>query len=1043
MVCIFGRVDCGLIRCDNGTEFKNRVMNQFCEMKGIKREFSVASTPQQNGVAKWKNRTLIEAARTMLADSKLPTIFWAEAVNTACRKPALSFMRPFGCPVTILNTIDHLGSGPNWLFDIDALTNSMNYKPVAAGNQSNGNADPPFSSSSKDSLDTGFEPSGEEKKKDAEDPRNESGNPTEGKDIEVPSTEEPIINQELDASINSTNNINTAGNGNNTNNVNAVSSTINTAGIEVNVVDPKTSIKLPNDPNMPELEDIVYSDDDEDVGVEANMNNLDAFMHVHPIPTTRIHKDHPVEQIIRDLNSAPQTRRMTKNLKEHGLFSLVQQRTNHKDFQNYLFTCFLSQEEPKKVIQALKDPSTKWVYMNKKDERGIVIKNKSRLVAQGYTQEEGIDYDGVFAPVARIEAIRIFLAYALFKDFVVYQMDVKSAFLYGKIKEKVYVCPGFEDLDFPNKVYKVEKALYGLHQAPRACTGLQVKQKEDGIFISQDKYVTKILKKFGFSDVKTANTPMETHKPLLKDADGIGVNADDSKLMLLGINLLLLEKINAARHNLLLLVLHALVDRKKVIITESTIRRDLQLEDAKGTDCLSNATIFEQLTHMGYEKLSQKLTFYKAFFSPQWKFLIHTILQCLSAKSTTWNEFSYSMASAIICLATNQKFNFSKYIFESMVKNVDSSVKFLMYPSFVQVFLDKQVGDMSTHDEIFVTPSHTKKVFGNMKRVGKGFSKAVTPLFPTMMVQAQEEMGEGSAMPTDPHHTHIIQPSTSQPQKKQSRRKQRKDTKIPQSSGPTEPLADEAVNEENVPTQSNDPPLSRVNTQTTKTAQAKEIASLKKRVKKLERKRKLKTRGMKRLFKIGRSTQVVSSEDEGLGDQEDASKQGRKIDDIDKDAEVTLVNETQGRYDDAKMFYTNIFNGEEVFVAEQNEKVIEEVVSTAEVSAAATITTEDITLAQALAELRSANLRDPAEEEEQARLARLAREKAEKANISWDNVQAMIEANRVNMFVDMDTELVKERSQKAEAEMAQESSSKRAGEELEQEVAKKQKMEVG
>ncbi|GKB68913.1 putative ribonuclease H-like domain-containing protein [Tanacetum coccineum] len=200
-----------------------------------------------------------------------------------------------------------------------------------------------------------------------------------------------------------------------------------------------------------------------------------------------------------------------------------------------------------------------------------MIKNKARLVAQGYTQEEGIDYDEVFAPVARIEAIRLFLAYASSKDFVVYQMDVKSAFLYGKIKEEVYVCqpPGFEDPDFPDRVYKVEKALYRLHQAPRAWyetlstyfldngfqrgkidkilfikrdkefekmmhkkfqmssmgeltffLGLQVKQKEDGIFISQDKYVTEILKKFGFTDVKTASTPIETQKPLLKDEDG-------------------------------------------------------------------------------------------------------------------------------------------------------------------------------------------------------------------------------------------------------------------------------------------------------------------------------------------------------------------------------------------------------------------------------------------------------------------------------------------------------------------------------------------
>ncbi|GKF40914.1 hypothetical protein Tco_0124256, partial [Tanacetum coccineum] len=227
-----------------------------------------------------------------------------------------------------------------------------------------------------------------------------------------------------------------------------------------------------------------------------------------------------------------------------------------------------------------------------------------------------------------------------------------------------------------------------------------------------------------------------------------------------------------------------------------------------------------------------------------------------------------------------------------------------------------------------------------------------------MMVQAQEEMGECSAMPIDPYHTPIIQPSTSQPQKKQSRRKHRKDTEMPQSSGPTEPIADEDANEETVPTQSNDLPLSRVNTprsgedilklkelmdlctklsdrvldlETTKTAQAKEIASLKKRVKKLEKKRKSKTPGMKRLFKIGRSAQVISSEDE----------------------EVTLVDETQGRYDDAQMFDTYVFNGEEVFVAEQSEKVIEEVVNTAEVSDVATITTEEITLAQALAELRS------------------------------------------------------------------------------------------
>ncbi|GJZ50083.1 ribonuclease H-like domain-containing protein, partial [Tanacetum coccineum] len=253
------------------------------------------------------------------------------------------------------------------------------------------------------SPDAGFKPSRDNEKKVTEEPGKEGGDSSDDQEKE-------------DENINNTNNVNIASDGNNTNNVNAVSSTVNAADIEVNAVGAKISIELPDDPNMPELEDIVYSDNTEDVGAWADMNNLNTSMPV---------------------------------------------------------------------------------FRNKKDERGIVIKNK-----------------------ARIEAIRLFLAYASFKDFVVYQMDVKSAFLYGKIKEEVYVCqpPGFEDLDFPDRVYTVEKALMDCIKLLEL--GLQVKQKEDGIFISQDKYVTEILKKFGFTDVKTASTPMKTQKPLLKDKDG-------------------------------------------------------------------------------------------------------------------------------------------------------------------------------------------------------------------------------------------------------------------------------------------------------------------------------------------------------------------------------------------------------------------------------------------------------------------------------------------------------------------------------------------
>ncbi|GJS48816.1 putative ribonuclease H-like domain-containing protein [Tanacetum coccineum] len=316
-----------------------------------------------------------------------------------------------------------------------------------------------------------FKPSGDNEKKVTKEPGKEGGDPSNKNN-----------------SVNSTNDINTASDGNGTNNVNTVSSTVNTVGIEVNAVSSNTSIKLPNDQNMPELEDILYSDDYEEVGAEADINNLNTFMHVIPIPTTRIHKDHPVEKIIGDLNSTPQTRRMTKNLEKHEAIQdeLLQ-------FKLQKVWILVDLPNGKRPI------CTKWVYKNKKDGRGIMIKNKARLVAQVYTQEEGIDYDEVFALVARIEAIRRFLAYASFKDFMVYQMDVKSAFLYGKIEEEVYVCQpsGFEDLNFPNRVYKVEKALYGLHQAPKAWyetlstylldNGFQRGKIDKTLFIRRDK----------------------------------------------------------------------------------------------------------------------------------------------------------------------------------------------------------------------------------------------------------------------------------------------------------------------------------------------------------------------------------------------------------------------------------------------------------------------------------------------------------------------------------------------------------------------------
>nr|GFA06381.1 hypothetical protein [Tanacetum cinerariifolium] len=518
-------------------------------------EFSVLRTPQQNGIAERKNRTLIKAARNMLADSLLPIPFWAEPVNTACyvqnrvlvtkphnktpyellhgRPPSIGFMRPFGYHVTILNTLDPLGK-----FEGKVDEGFLNNDKDVAFDEKEHDAKKP-----KSEVNVSPSSSAQSGKQD-----NKSKKKAKGKSPVESSIGYRHLSDEFeDCFKNSSNEVNAAGSivptagqnsSNSTNPISAAGPSKTTASPTHGQSSFKDASQPTNDLDMPELEDITYSDDENDVGAEANFNNLETSITVSPIPTIRIHKDHHVSQIIGDLSLTTQTRRMTRVVKDQrGLLQMF-----NDDFHTCMFACFLSQEEPKRIHQALKDPSwieamqeellqfkmqkvwvlvdlphrkraigTKWVYKNKKDKRGIVVRNKARLVAQGHTQEEGINYEEVFAPVARIEAIRLFLAYASFMGFMVYQMDVKSAFLYGTIEEEVYVCQpsGFEDPDHLDKVYKVVKALYGLHQAPRAC---------------QDKYVAEILKKFGLTEGKSASTPIDTEKHLLKDPNGEDVD---------------------------------------------------------------------------------------------------------------------------------------------------------------------------------------------------------------------------------------------------------------------------------------------------------------------------------------------------------------------------------------------------------------------------------------------------------------------------------------------------------------------------------------
>ncbi|GKA49092.1 ribonuclease H-like domain-containing protein [Tanacetum coccineum] len=388
--------------------------------------------------------TLIEVARTMLADSLLPTIFWAEAVNTACyvqnrllvtkphnktpyellhgRPPSISFMRSFRCHVTILNTLDPLGKFDGKAdegFLVGYLINNkafrvfntrtrkveVNLHITFLENKPNVARSGPYWLFDIDLLinSMNYEPvtAGNQTNGNAED--------AVADDVGKKTTEEPANKGERNGQEKEGGALNKEG--------------------DQNVQDLRTELD-----NLLDTTDLLntgifsgaYDDDDDDEGAEANLNNLETTMNV---------------------------------------------------------------------------------YRNNKDKRGIVVRNKARLVAQGYTQEEGIYYDEVFAPIARIEAIRLFLAYASFMRFIVYQMDVKSAFLYGTIEEEVYVCqpPSFEDLQFPDKVYKVN-------------------QKEDGIFICQDKYVADILKKFNFATVKIASTLIETNKALLKDEEAEDVD---------------------------------------------------------------------------------------------------------------------------------------------------------------------------------------------------------------------------------------------------------------------------------------------------------------------------------------------------------------------------------------------------------------------------------------------------------------------------------------------------------------------------------------
>ncbi|GJR84193.1 hypothetical protein Tco_0154978 [Tanacetum coccineum] len=277
----------------------------------------------------------------------------------------------------------------------------------------------------------------------------------------------------------------------------------------------------------------------------------------------------------------------------------------------------------------------------------------------------------------------------------------------------------------------------------------------------------------------------------------------------------------------------AIIDGKVKVVSEASIRRHLKLEDSDGISTLSTTEIFEQLTLIG-------------------------------SKKTAWKQFSSNIATAIICLAINRTFNCSKLIFEAMVKNLDSKIKFLMYPRFIQTFLNKHKRLLLPHKKIYIAPTLTQKLFSNMKRAFKGYSGVDTPLFQTMLVQGQPLQGEGSIIPVESHHTPISAPSTSEPP-----------TSSP--SMPTTHVAEEAA------LMPHDSPLPRVyslgSDEGKKQTYGAAYTKLIMKVNKLEHKVKS--------FKARRKVRLVILDDKD--DLENPSKQGRKIAQIDEDEGISLL----------------------------------------------------------------------------------------------------------------------------------------------------------
>ncbi|GJY21504.1 retrovirus-related pol polyprotein from transposon TNT 1-94 [Tanacetum coccineum] len=509
------------VRTDRGTEFLNKTLNAFFKEEGIEHQTSTPRTPEQNGVVERRNRTLVEAARTMLSASKLPLFFWAEAIATACytqnrsiiipthekmayhiindRKPSIKHLHIFGCTCYLTRdgeNLDKMKEKGDPCILVGYSTQSKGYRVynkrtrlIVESIHLRFDEIKEMSETSVANDTSGLVPQRQKASDyDNPDPAPELQNVSPSADTTVPSQQEldllfgPLYDEFFNDG---------------TSRVNKSSSpTDNSAPQDTH---PSTNIHPTSEPSTPTNVHAEENNDNQaeftnpfctpvqEIAESSSRNIGTLNMHTFNQPQDseyRWTKDHPLTQVHGNPSKPVQTRRQLAIDPEMCMFaltvSIVKPKTIKEAMANSAWIEAMQEElhqfDRLQVWELVDKPfgknviKLKWLWKNKKDEDQTVIRNKARLVAKGYAQEEGIDFEESFAPVARLEAVRIFVAYDAHKSFLIYQMDVKMEFLKGHLKEEVYVAQpdGFVDPDHPDKVYRLRKALYGLKQAPRA-----------------------------------------------------------------------------------------------------------------------------------------------------------------------------------------------------------------------------------------------------------------------------------------------------------------------------------------------------------------------------------------------------------------------------------------------------------------------------------------------------------------------------------------------------------------------------------------------